>query len=94
MMAASMTPATALNLPSTALGQSVAASAPIEKVWCRWGCGPGPLVGGFVAGAVVGAVVASAARPAYAPVYEPVYAGPCWRRWIGPYGGVHWQRVC
>ena len=34
----------------------------------------------------------------YAPAYyagppRPYYGG-CWRRWIGPYGRVHWRRVC
>lgn len=97
MLVASMSPASAIDVPSTSLNQSVVISTPIEKVWCNWRCGPGPLVGGFVAGAVVGAVVASAARPVYAPgyyAYAPAYGGPCWRRWVGPYGGVRWQRVC
>ena len=62
--------------------------------WCRWGCGPGwgyrPWGwGGFAAGAVVGGAVVGAA--AAAPYY---YGGPCWQRWVGPYGGVHWRRVC
>jgi hypothetical protein len=106
MLTAQIVPATAFTLSSPA-GAKVA-STQTEKVWwCRWGCGPGwgwrrpgwgywgpgAVVGGLAAGAVVGAAVAGAA-PVYAPV-APVYGpGPCWRRWIGPYGGVHWARVC
>jgi hypothetical protein len=50
--------------------------------WQGPGWGGVPL-GAVAAGAVVGAAVA-----------VPVYTGPCWQRWIGPYGGVHWRRVC
>jgi hypothetical protein len=105
MLIASMAPASAFTPTGASLQNS--AASPIVKVWCNWGCGPGPVVGGFVAGAVVGAAVAGAARPAYPPgyyapgyyapgyyAYGPGYYGPCWRQFIGPYGGVHWQRVC
>jgi hypothetical protein len=98
MAAAQITPATAFTLSSPTGAKAL--SPQIEKVWwCRWGrCGPGwswrpgwgywgpsPFVTGLAAGSVVGAAVAA-----------PVVAapGPCWRRWIGPYGGVHWARVC
>jgi len=102
MLAVSLSPASALTLVAPSLEQPFASSQ-IEKVWwCRWGCGwgwrgPGPgwgpaaVAGGVVAGTVAGAAIAGS--PAYAG--PPVYAGgPCWRRWIGPYGRVHWRRVC
>jgi hypothetical protein len=93
MMAIQISPATAFTLSSSA-GREELLSPQIEKVWCRWGCGggwgwrgghwgfwgPGAVVGGLAAGAVVGAAVAG--------------SGPCWRRVIGPYGGVHWRNVC
>ncbi len=98
MLMASTGPTSAFSALGALPQNSVAAASPIEKVWCQWGCGPGPLIGGFVAGAVVGAAVASAATPAYPPgyySYGPAYNyGPCWQRWVGPYGGVHWRRVC
>jgi hypothetical protein len=98
MLSAASAPAFALTVPGGAAQPSFAVGSPIEKVWCQWGCGPGPVVGGFVAGAIVGAAVAGAARPAYPPGYYTYgpgyYYGPCWQRWIGPYGGVHWRRVC
>jgi hypothetical protein len=93
MMAAQISPATAFTLLAPTGAKFLFPR--IEKVWwCRWGCGPswgwrrtgwgywgpGAFVGGLAAGAVVGAAVAA--------------PGPCWRRWIGPYGGVHWARVC
>ena len=53
--------------------------------WQGPGWGPAAVVGGVAAGAIVGAAVAPP------PVY---YGGPCWRRWVGPNGGVHWRRVC
>ena len=99
MMAAQISPATALTLYSPA-GAEKAVSPQVEKVWwCRWGCGPGwgwrggrwgywgapAVVGALAAGAVVGAA-------ATAPYYG--YYGGCWRRVIGPYGGIHWVRVC
>jgi hypothetical protein len=97
MMAAQISPATALTLYSPA-GADKAASPQVEKVWwCRWGCragwgwrgghwgywGAGAVAAGVVAGAAVGAAAASA----------PYYGG-CWRRVVGPYGGVTWARVC
>jgi hypothetical protein len=115
MLATSLSPASALPIGDSSLGQSFAASSEVQDVWyCRWNCGgwhpgwgyragwgwqpgwrgpgwqgpgwgPGAVVGGVLAGAVVGAAVAGP------PV---VYGGPCWRRWVGPYGGVHWRRVC
>ncbi|HME85470.1 MAG TPA: hypothetical protein VKG91_13195 [Roseiarcus sp.] len=100
MVAAQIGPATALTLPSPA-GVEKAASPQVEKVWwCRWGCGPGwgwrggrwgywgagAVAAGVAAGAVVGAAAA-------APYYGYSYGG-CWRRVVGPYGGVHWARVC
>ena len=96
MAAAQVGPATAFTLSSPAGAKAL--SPQIEKVWwCRWGrCGPGwgwrpgwgywgpgAVIGGLAAGAVVGAAVAAAPGP-----------GPCWRSWVGPYGGVHWVRVC
>src|SRR5213592_1821134 len=106
VLVASLNSGSAMTLSSpTALRSDV--SSQVEKIWyCRWNCGwrgPGwgapAVVGGLAAGAIVGAAIASA--PVYAapaPVYvapAPVYYGdPCWRRWIGPYGGVHWRRVC
>jgi hypothetical protein len=51
--------------------------------WQGPGWGPVAVVGGLAVGAAVGAAVVA-----------PVYGGPCWRRWIGPYGGVHWRRIC
>ncbi len=95
MIVAQIGPATALTLPSP-VGVEKAVSPQVEKVWCRWGCGPGSgwrggrwgywgagaVAAGVAAGAVVGAATA-------APYY-----GSCWRRVIGPYGGVHWARVC
>jgi hypothetical protein len=101
MIAAQIGPATALNLPSQA-GVEKAVSPQVEKVWrCRWGCGPGwgwrggrwgywgagAVAAGVAAGAVVGAAAA-------APYYGGYYGGGCWRRVVGPYGGVHWARVC
>ncbi len=98
MIAAQIAPATAFTLPSPA-GVEKAVSPQLEKVWwCRWGCGPGwgwrggywgywgapAVVAGVAAGAVVGAAVAAP----YAYPYG------CWRRVIGPYGGVHWARAC
>jgi hypothetical protein len=53
--------------------------------WQGPGWGGVPL-GAVAAGALVGAAVA--------PVYAAPYGGPCWRRAIGPYGGVRWVRVC
>jgi hypothetical protein len=97
MMAAQISPATALTIYSPA-GAEKAASPQVEKVWwCRWRCGPGwgwrgghwgywgagAVAAGVVAGAAVGAAAASA----------PYYGG-CWRRVVGPYGGVSWVRVC
>jgi hypothetical protein len=97
MTAAQMSPAAAFTLPSPA-GVEKAVSPQVEKVWwCRWGCGPGwgwrygrwgywgpgAVAAGVAAGAVVGAAVAA-----------PYYYGGCWRRVIGPYGYVHWVRVC
>jgi hypothetical protein len=92
MVAAQISPAAAFTLSSPT--DAKALSPQIEKVWwCRWGrCGPGwgwrpgwgwgpgAVAGGLVAGAVVGSAVAA--------------PGPCWRSWVGPYGGVHWYRVC
>jgi hypothetical protein len=109
MLAVSLTPASALTLSAPSLAPTVATSH-IEKVWwCRWNCGPGwgwrggrwgywgpaAVVAGVAAGAVVGAAIA-APPPYYGPAYypAPAYGGPCWRRVIGPYGGVSWQRVC
>ena len=94
MIAAQIGPATAFTLPSPA-GVEKAVSPQVEKVWwCRWGCGPGwGWRGGswgywgapaLVGGAIVGAAVAAP----YAYPYG------CWRRVIGPYGGIHWVRVC
>ncbi len=97
MMAAQLNPATALTVYSP-VGVEKAVSPQIEKVWCRWGCGhgwgwrygrggywgPGAVVGALAVGAVVGA--------AAAPYYGYPYG--CWRRVIGPYGGVSWVRVC
>jgi hypothetical protein len=100
MIAAQIGPATALTLPSPG-GVEKAVSPQVEKVWwCRWGCGPGwgwrggrwgywgagAVAAGVAAGAVVGAAAA-------APYYGGYYGG-CWRRVVGPYGGVHWARVC
>jgi hypothetical protein len=95
MIAAQISPAAALTLPSPA-GLEKAVTPQVEKVWwCRWGCGgwgwrgpgwgwgAGAVAAGVAAGAVVGAAAASA----------PYYGG-CWRRVVGPYGGVHWARVC
>ena len=95
MMAAQISPAMAFTLPSSA-GVEKAVSPHVEKVWwCRWGCGHGWGwgwrggswgywgAGAVAAGAVAGAAVATA----------PYYGG-CWRRVVGPYGGVHWARVC
>jgi hypothetical protein len=93
MMAAQISPAAAFTLSSAAVGEK-AFSPQIEKVWgCRWGCGGGwgwrgghwgfwgpAVAAGVVTGAVVGAAVAT--------------PYPCWRRVVGPYGGVHWARVC
>jgi hypothetical protein len=96
MIAAQIGPATAFTLASPA-GVEKVVSPQIEKVWwCRWGCGwrgggwrgggwgwgAGAVAAGVATGAVVGAAVAA-----------PHYGG-CWRRVIGPYGGVHWARVC
>jgi hypothetical protein len=95
MVAAQISPAAAFTLPSPS-GVEKAVSPQVEKVWwCRWGCGPGwgwragrwgywgpAVAAGVVTGAVVGAAVAA-----------PYYGG-CWRRVVGPYGGVHWARVC
>ena len=99
MLAVSLSPASALTLVAPSLEQPFASSQ-IEKVWwCRWGCGwawrgpgwgPAAVAGGVVAGTVAGAAIAGSA--AYAA--PPVYYGPCWRRWIGPYGRVRWRRVC
>ena len=96
MMAAQICPAAAFTLASP-VGEKVL-SPQIDKVWwCRWRCGPGwgwrrpwgywgpgPIIGGLAAGAVVGTAVGAA-------VAAP---GPCWRRVIGPGGGVRWVRVC
>jgi hypothetical protein len=95
MVAAQICPAAAFTLPSPG-GVEKAVSPQVEKVWwCRWGCGPGwgwrygrwgywgpAVAAGVVTGAVVGAAVAA-----------PYYGG-CWRRVVGPYGYVHWARVC
>jgi hypothetical protein len=96
MLAAQIGPVAAFTLPSPA-GVEKAVSPQVEKVWwCRWGCGrgwgwrggrwgfwgPAAVGGAVVAGAAVGAAVASPAPY------------PCWRRVVGPYGGIHWARVC
>jgi hypothetical protein len=93
MVTAQISPAAALTLPSPA-GVEKAVWPQVEKVWwCRWGCGWGWRGGGWgwragavAAGVAAGTVVGAAAA---APYY-----GGCWRRVIGPYGGVHWARVC
>ena len=94
MIAAQIGPATAFTLPSPA-GVEKAVSPQVEKVWwCRWGCGWrgwGWGAGAVAAGVATGAVVGAAAAPYY---YAPYYYGRCWRRVVGPYGGVHWARVC
>ena len=94
MTAAQVSPAAAFTLPSPA-GIEKAVSPQVEKVWwCRWGCGwgwrgrgwgwgAGAVAAGVAAGALVGAAVAA-----------PAYPYACWRRVIGPYGGIHWVRVC
>ncbi len=94
-MTVQISPATAFTLSSSVGGEKIL-SPQIEKVWCRWGCGggwgwrggrwgfwgPGAVVGGLAAGAIVGAAVAGSGP------------GPCWRRVVGPYGGVHWRNFC
>jgi hypothetical protein len=99
MMAAQMSPAAAFSVPSPA-GVEKAVSPQVEKVWwCRWGCGWGWRPGwgwgwGWGAGAVAAGVAAgTVVGAAAAAPYYPYYGG-CWRRVIGPYGGVHWVRVC
>jgi hypothetical protein len=94
MMAAQISPAAAFTLPSPA-GIEKAVSPQVEKVWwCRWGCGWGWHRGGWGWG--VGAVAAGVAAGALvgAAVATPAYPYGCWRRVIGPYGGIHWVRVC
>ena len=105
-LVASLGSASAMTLESP-LAQS-AVPVQVEKVWyCRWNCGgwrpgygyragygwtpgwhgpgwQGPGWGAVAAGAVIGTAVA-------APL---IYSGPCWQRFVGPYGGVHWRRVC
>ena len=96
-------PASALPFAAQALPDASPA-AQVQKVWCNWrGCwgwrrgygwgwGPAAVAGAAVAGAVAGVAAATAAAPVVAappPVYDP-----CWQRWVGPYGGVHWRRVC
>ena len=89
MMAAEISPAAALTLPSPAATEK-AVSPQIEKTyWCRWGCGwrggwgwrgYGPGWGWRYGGWGYwgpGAVVASS----------------CWRHVLGPYGW-RWARVC
>jgi hypothetical protein len=95
MIAAQIGPATAFTLPSPA-GVEKAVSPQVEKVWwCRWGCGRGWGWRGGGWGWGAGAVAAGVATGAVvgAAVTAPYYGG-CWRRVIGPYGGVHWARVC
>ena len=87
MMAVQISPTEAFTLSSPKGGEKVL-SPQIEKVWCRWGCGPGwgwrggrwgfwgpAVVGGVVAGAVVGAAIAGSR--ACAPGY---HLGPAGRR--------------
>jgi len=93
MMAAQISPAVAFTLPSSA-GVEKAVSPQVEKVWCRWRCGAGWGwrgghwgywgAGAVATGVAVGAIAGAAAAG----------SGPCWRRVAGPYGGVHWARVC
>ncbi len=107
MIVAQIGPATALTLPSP-VGVKKAVSPQVEKVWCRWGCGPGwgwrggrwdywgagAVAAGVAAGAVVGAAAGVAAGAVVGAAAGAPYYGSCWRRVIGPYGGVHWARVC
>ncbi len=92
VLTADMSPASAFTVLSPG-GVENAVSPQVEKVWCRWGCGwgwrrpgwgwgAGAVAAGVATGAIVGAAIAA-----------PAYRG-CWRRVIGPYGGVHWARVC
>ena len=87
MIAAQVSSAEAFTLSST--GGEKVLPPQIERVWCRWGCGGGwGWRGGHWGFWGPAAVVGLAAGAAVAG------PGPCWRRVIGPYGGVHWQRVC
>jgi hypothetical protein len=58
--------------------------------WQGPGWGGVPLLGAFAAGAIVGGAVVAPAPV----VVAPAYGGPCWRRWVGLNGAVHWTRVC
>ena len=104
MLALSLSPASAFTLLGPSLGPSVATSQ-IDKAWyCRWNCGGWHPGWGYHAGFgwQAGWRGPSWQGPGWggvplvvgAPVVVPVYGGPCWQRWVGPYGGVHWRRVC
>jgi hypothetical protein len=75
MIAAQISPTSAFTLSLPKGGEKVLSSQ-IEKVWCRWRCGPGwgwrgghwgfwgpAVVGGVVAAAIVGGAVAGGACP-------------------------------
>ncbi len=81
-LALSMAPAHAFPLAGPSLA-SVAASAPIDKVYWRrrgYGWGPAAVVGGLAAGAVVGGYYGG-----YGPGYRG-YNNNCWR---DQWGRVH-----
>lgn len=89
MLAGSLSSGSAMTVATpTALRPD--ASSQIEKVWyCRWNCGGWHSGWGYRAS--YGWTPGWRGYGWRAPVY---YGNPCWRRWIGPYGGVHWRRVC
>jgi hypothetical protein len=103
MIAAEISPAAALTLPSPAATEKAVLPQVEKAYWCRWGCGRGwgwrggwgwrrPWGWGY-------------GRPGWGWRYgrwgywgpgvavSAVVAGSCWRRVLGPYGW-HWVRVC
>lgn len=106
MLAAISAPASAFTLTGANPAQEVAASH-VDKVWCRWRCGPGwgwrggrwgfwgpgAVFGGLAAGAIIGSALA--APPYYGPGYYSYGPGPapCWRRVWGAYGW-RWVNAC
>jgi hypothetical protein len=97
MMAAEISPAAALTLPSPAATEK-AISPQVEKAyWCRWGCGWGwrrPWGWGWRRPWGWGWGWRYGRWGYWGPgVAGTVVAGSCWRRVLGPYGW-HWVRVC
>lgn len=100
MLATSLNAASALTIGDAAFEHSVA-SPQVQDVWyCRWNCGgwhpgwgyrPG---WGWQAGWRGPGWQGPGWGVAVVGVPPVVHGGPCWRRWIGPNGGVHWTQVC